>query len=204
MATNLERQRQEQLRIQELAHEEAQRLRALGVDENDEAIQECIDAWWDAEDDIKEINESIVDNVLEPFDEFIEYADDFDLWDRFDFTKVDYLRQKIAALNRLLEQGVLTLREYTELLRETQLDIYNEQKDAITEIIEKTMELVRQEAEDKIDALEEQIDDYQKIIDLKKESLEVARDEEDYEREVAERVAEIAKVQVGLDQRKWS
>lgn len=55
----------------------------------------------------------IVDNVLEPFDEFIEYADDFDLWDRFDFTKVDYLRQKIAALNRLLEQGVLTLREYT-------------------------------------------------------------------------------------------
>lgn len=200
MATNLERQRQEQLRIQELAHEEAQRLRALGVDENDEAIQECIDAWWDAEDDIKEINESIVDNVLEPFDEFIEYADDFDLWDRFDFTKVDYLRQKIAALNRLLEQGVLTLREYTELLRETQLDIYNEQKDAITEIIEKTMELVRQEAEDKIDALEEQIDDYQKIIDLKKESLEVARDEEDYEREVAERVAEIAKVQEKINQ----
>ena len=95
MATNLERQRQEQLRIQELAHEEAQRLRALGVDENDEAIQECIDAWWDAEDDIKEINESIVNNVLEPFDEFIEYADDFDLWDRFDFTKVDYLRQRL-------------------------------------------------------------------------------------------------------------
>lgn len=200
MATNLERQRQEQLRIQELAHEEAQRLRALGVDENDEAIQECIDAWWDAEDAIKEINESIVDNILEPFDEFIEYADDFDLWDRFDFTKVDYLRQKIAALNRLLEQGVITLREYTELLRETQLDIYNEQKDAITEIIEKTMELVRQEAEDKIDALEEQIDDYQKIIDLKKESLEVARDEEDYEREVAERVAEIAKVQEKINQ----
>ena len=200
MSTNLERQRQEQLRIQELAHEEAQRLRALGVDENDEAIQECIDAWWDAEDDIKEINESIVDNVLEPFDEFIEYADDFDLWDRFDFTKVDYLRQKIAALNRLLEQGVLTLREYTELLRETQLDIYNEQKDAITEIIEKTMELVRQEAEDKVDALEEQIDDYQKIIDLKKESLDVSRDEEDYEREVAERVAEIARVQEKINQ----
>lgn len=200
MATNLERQRQEQLRIQELAHEEAQRLRALGVDENDEAIQECIDAWWDAEDDIKEINDSIVENVLEPFDEFIEYADDFDLWDRFDFTKVDYLRQKIAALNRLLEQGVLTLREYTELLRETQLDIYNEQKDAITEIIEMTMELVRQEAEDKIDALEDQIDDYQKIIDLKKESLDVSRDEEDYEREVAERVAEIARVQEKINQ----
>lgn len=200
MSTNLERQRQEQLRIQELAHEEAQRLRALGVDENDEAIQECIDAWWDAEDDIKEINDSIVENVLEPFDEFIEYADDFDLWDRFDFTKVDYLRQKIAALNRLLEQGVLTLREYTELLRETQLDIYNEQKDAITEIIEMTMELVRQEAEDKIDALEDQIDDYQKIIDLKKESLDVSRDEEDYEREVAERVAEIARVQEKINQ----
>ena len=56
------------------------------------------------------------------------------------------------------------------------------------------------------DALEEQIDDYQKIIDLKKESLEVARDEEDYEREVAERVAEIAKVQekIWIPSSMWS
>lgn len=200
MSENLEKQIEEQRKIQQLAHDEAQRLRELGVDENDDAIQECIDAWWDAEESIRDINSKIADNVLDTFDDFIEYADDFDLWADLDFTKVDYLKQKIAAINKLFKDGVLTLKEYNELLRETQLDIYNEQKDALEEIIEKTMELVRQEAEDQIDALEDQIDKYKKIIDLKKEALSTSKDEEDYERDVAKRVAEIAKIQAKIAQ----
>lgn len=200
MSENLEKQIEEQRKIQQLAHDEAQRLRELGVDENDDAIQECIDAWWDAEESIRDINSKIADNVLDTFDDFLEYADDFDLWADFDFTKVDYLKQKIAAINKLFKEGVLTLKEYNELLRETQLDIYNEQKDALEEIIEKTMELVRQEAEDQIDALEDQIDKYKKIIDLKKEALATSKDEESYEKEVAKRVAEIAKIQAKIAQ----
>lgn len=200
MSENLEKQIEEQRKIQQLAHDEAQRLRELGVDENDDAIQECIDAWWDAEESIRDINSKIADNVLDTFDDFIEYADDFDLWADLDFTKVDYLKQKIAAINKLFKDGVLTLKEYNELLRETQLDIYNEQKDALEEIIEKTMELVRQEAEDQIDALEDQIDKYKKIIDLKKEALATSKDEESYEKEVAKRVAEIAKIQAKIAQ----
>lgn len=200
MSENLEKQIEEQRKIQQLAHDEAQRLRELGVDENDDAIQECIDAWWDAEESIRDINSKIADNVLDTFDDFIEYADDFDLWADLDFTKVDYLKQKIAAINKLFKDGVLTLKEYNELLRETQLDIYNEQKDALEEIIEKTMELVQQEAEDQIDALEDQIDKYKKIIDLKKEALATSKDEESYEKEVAKRVAEIAKIQAKIAQ----
>lgn len=200
MSENLEKQIEEQRKIQQLAHDEAQRLRELGVDENDDAIQECIDAWWDAEESIRDINSKIADNILDTFDDFIEYADDFELWADLDFTKVDYLKQKITAINKLFKDGVLTLKEYNELLRETQLDIYNEQKDALTEIIEKTMELVRQEAEDQIDALEDQIDKYQKIIELKKEALATSKDEESYEKEVAKRVAEIAKIQAKIAQ----
>ena len=200
MTENLNKQLQAQKAIQRAAVEEADRLRAMGLDENDEAVQECIDTWWDAESAIRDINSQIADNVLEVFDDFIEYADGFELWSDLDFTKVDYLKQKIAAINKLFKDGVLTLREYNSLLRETQLEIYNEQKDALTEIIEMTMELVRQEAEDKVEALEQQIEDYKKIIELKKKSLATSEEEEDYEKEVAKRVAEIAEIQAKIAQ----
>ena len=200
MGDNLERQLAEQKAIQEAAHKEAQRLRALGVDENDDAIQECVDTWWGAYDAIQDINSRIADNVLSVYDDFIEYADDFDMWSNFNFTKVDYLKQKLKEINRLFAEGVLTLKEYNSLLKDVGVEIYNEQKEALTTIIEMTMELVRQEAEDKIDALEEQISDFQKIIDLKKESLRVSKDEEDYQTEVAKRVKEIAEKQAKLAQ----
>ena len=200
MSENLNKQLEAQRAIQRAAAEEADRLRATGLDENDEAIQECIDSWWDAESAIRDINSQIADDALSVFDDFIEYADGFELWGDLDFTKVDYLKQKIAAINRLFEEGTLSLKEYNTLLRETQLEIYNEQKEALTEIIEMTMELVRQEAEDHVDALEQQISDYKKIIELKKQALSLSNEEEDYEKEVAKRVAKIADVQAKIAQ----
>lgn len=200
MTENLNKQLQAQRAIQRAAVEEADRLRAMGLEENDEAIQECIDTWWDAENAIRDINGQIAENILGVFDDFIEYADGFELWGDLDFTKVDYLKQKIAAINKLFKDGVLTLKEYNSLLRETQIEIYTEQKEALTEIIEMTMELVRQEAEDKVEALEQQIEDYQKIIELKKKSLATSEEEEDYEKEVAKRVAEIAEIQAKIAQ----
>lgn len=200
MAENLQRQLAEQTAIQEAAHKEAQRLRALGVDENDEAIQKCIDMWWDAYNDIQDINSKIADNVLSVYDDFIERADDFDLWNSFDFTRVDYLKRKLKETNRLYQEGILNLKEYNELLREVGVEIYNEQKDALEEIIERTMDLIRQETEDHIEALEDQIDAFRKIIELKKESLRASKDEDDYQAEVAKRVKEIADKQAKLAQ----
>lgn len=200
MAENLQRQLAEQTAIQEAAHKEAQRLRALGVDENDEAIQKCIDMWWDAYNDIQDINSKIADNVLSVYDDFIERADDFDLWNSFDFTRVDYLKRKLKEINRLYQEGILNLKEYNELLREVGVEIYNEQKDALEEIIERTMDLIRQETEDHIEALEDQIDAFRKIIELKKESLRASKDEDDYQTEVAKRVKEIADKQAKLAQ----
>lgn len=200
MNENLEKQLAEQKKLQELAHKEAQRLRELGVDENDEAIQKCIDMWWDAYDDIQDINSKIADNILSTYDDFIDYADDFDLWSGFDFSKVDYLKRKLAEINRLFDEGVITVERYNELLQEVGSDIYSTQKDALDDIIKRTMDLIKQESEDHVDALKDQIDAYKKIIELKKESLKATKDEDDYQKEVAKRVKEIAEKQAKLAQ----
>ena len=78
-------------------------------------------------------------------------------------------------------------------------DVYQEQADALDDILDKTMDLVRYETEQRIDALEKQIDAYQRIVDLKKESLEKSKSEEDYEEEVANKVAKIAELQARID-----
>ena len=202
---NLERQREEQLEIQRAAHEEAERLRALGVDENDEAIQACISAWWDAENNIRSINQQITDTILGEYDELISYMDDFDLWDNDNLsapTKLDYLEEKLAKIKELYEAGVLSYQEYVDLTNETALDIYNLKKDAIDEIIDKTMEMIKQEKEDQIEALEEQIDKYSEIIDLKKESLELEKEEEDYRKSVEDKIKEIASLESRINQLK--
>lgn len=200
MAENLQAQLAYQKEIQRAAVEEANRLRAMGYDENDDFIQDCIDAWWDAESSIRDINAQIAEDALSAYDEFVENADDFDLWGKMDFTKVDYLKKKLAEINRLWKEGVLTLEEYNNLLRETNLSIYQEQKAALDDIIERTMDLIRQESEDQVSALEDQIDKYREIIELKKESLKASYDEDDYQREVAKRVKEIAEKREKINQ----
>ena len=59
MLDNLYKQLEEQKKIQEEAHKEERRLRDLGLDENDEAIQDCINAWWGAYNDIQDINRKL-------------------------------------------------------------------------------------------------------------------------------------------------
>lgn len=75
-----------------------------------------------------------------------------------------------------------------------------DQQDALDEILKLTQDLIEHETEERIDAIEEEIDAYRKIIDLKKEALETTRDENDYMDSVAEKTAEIAKLQAQMDQ----
>lgn len=127
MTENLRKQYDEQRKIQEAAHNEAQRLRQMGVDENDEAIQECIKAWWSAEDAIQEINSKIEENILNTYDDFLDMADKFDLWDYMDFSKVDYLQEKLGAVNQLLTEGTISLKEYNAQLKEIGQALYEAQ-----------------------------------------------------------------------------
>lgn len=172
MSKNLEKQLDYQTKIQQEAHKEAERLRALNVDENDEAIQACIDAWWKADDAIQKINQQIEESILGTYDDFIDMANEFDLWEYMDFSKVDYLREKLAEINRLLENGTISLKEYNAQLKEWNSDMFAAQKERFSaqqdEIKKRSDDTVkRYKAE--IDALKDQktatSDYYDSVVD---------------------------------------
>lgn len=161
MSENLQKQLSYQKKIQEEAHKEAQRLRKLGVDENDEAIQSCIDAWWKADDAIQEINSRIEESILSTYDDFIDLADEFDLWEYMDFTKVDYLKAKLDDINKLLREGTISLKEYNELLKQWNVDMFNAQK----QLIQQQQDDVKKRSEDVIKGYENKI----KLLEKKKD-----------------------------------
>lgn len=168
MSDNLQKQLSYQKKIQEEAHKEAERLRKLGVDENDEAIQSCIDAWWKADDAIQEINSRIEESILSTYDDFIDLADEFDLWDYMDFTKVDYLRAKLDDINKLLKEGTISLKEYNTLLRQWNVDMFNAQK----ELIQKQQDDVKEQSEKVIKSYEAEI----KALEKRKDDVEAYYD----------------------------
>lgn len=73
--------------------------------------------------------------------------------------------------------------------------VLEDTKDALDTILDLTMDLVEYEVNQEIDALEEQKEKYRDIIELKKEALQTTKEENDYNKEVAKKVAEIAKLQ---------
>lgn len=168
MSTNLQKQLDYQKKIQEEAHKEAERLRRLGVDENNEAIQDCIDAWWKADDAIQEINSKIEESILSTYDDFIDLADEFDLWDYMDFTKVDYLKAKLDDINKLLKEGTISLKEYNELLRKWNVDMFNAQK----QLIQQQQEDVKKRSDEVVKAYETEI----KALDKRKDEVEAYYD----------------------------
>lgn len=168
MSTNLQKQLEYQKKIQEEAHKEAERLRRLGVDENSEAIQDCIDAWWKADDAIQEINSKIEESILSAYDDFIDLADEFDLWDYMDFTKVDYLKAKLDDINKLLREGTISLKEYNELLRQWNVDMFNAQK----QLIQQKQEDVKKRSDEVVKGYEAEI----KALDKRKDEVEAYYD----------------------------
>ncbi len=148
MGENLKKQLDYQVKIQREAERELERLAELGMDANDDAAQDVIDTWYEAERAIREISQKIADDVLEPYDDFIDLADQFELWDYMDFTKVDYLRDKLEAVNKLLEDGTITLKEYNEQLKDVSYAIYEAQK----ELYEKEKESISERYDALVDA----------------------------------------------------
>ena len=73
-------------------------------------------------------------------------------------------------------------------------------KDALDTILDLTMELIEYEVDQQVEALENQINKYKEIIDLKKEALNETKKENDYNKEVAKKIEEIAKIQSRINQ----
>lgn len=74
-------------------------------------------------------------------------------------------------------------------------EIYDNQADAIQNIIDITREMIEEEYQDSIDAIEKQTDAYNDLIDAKKKALRVDKEANDYNKKVAEKTKEIAKLQ---------
>lgn len=78
--------------------------------------------------------------------------------------------------------------------------LYDNQLSAIDKIIDLTKDMLKKEVDDQVDALQDQVDKYREIVSLKKKLLEQSSDEEDYEKQVAKIVKEIADLQESISQ----
>lgn len=67
------------------------------------------------------------------------------------------------------------------------------------DILKYVMDMLKQRIQDEIDALEDLKDQFGDLIDLKKESLNATKEESDYQKKVAQRIKEIAKLQAQID-----
>ena len=164
-----------------------------GLDENSDYVQELRDQYHKTCQDILSM-------VQDAYDSFKSYADDFEMWDSFDFTKIEFLEKNLEEIKKLYQEGTLGWKEYVEAYNEVAKELYDTKKESIETIIDMTMEMIEQEANDEIDALDDQIDKLNEIIDLKKKLLQDTKDEKDHEKQVAEAVSEIAKLQSKIAQ----
>lgn len=181
----------------ELRKEAEETLNTI-IDWND-ANQEAGESWWQLAQSIQDTREELADNAITIFDDFIEYMDAFELWANSNEDRVDLLIKKQNELNRLYEQGYLTIQQYQDLTLDTQQEIYEERRDAITEIIDLTEQMIKQEVEDQIEAIEEQIEAYRELINLRKEALEQNREEADHQDQVNEKVKELAEMRAQIN-----
>lgn len=164
-----------------------------GLDENSDYVQELRKQAADA-------GKALLDAITESFDQFMSYADDFNIWKDLDFTKLEYLEKLLNDIDALYLKGAISWKEYVEAHNNVAKQMYDAQKDSIETIIDMTMEMIEQEAEDKVDALEKQKDAYQDIIDLKKKELNIGKEQDNHDREVEEKIKETAKLQSRISQ----
>ena len=193
---------------------------AYGLTEASDYVQEL-------QDKLSSLQDDLLSAVQSPYEKYISYMDDFDLWGKagseaFDamassigraedavvklskqlkgVSKLDALKEQLKAIDQLYKDGKLSWEKYVSAHNNVAKNIYDTQKDSLQTILDLTMEMIKQEAEDQVEAIEKQVEAYQKIIDLKKQLLQDAADEEDHEDQVAEKVKEIAELQSKIAQ----
>lgn len=170
MGENLKKQLDYQVKIQREAERELERLAQLGMDANSEAAQDVIDTWYDAEKSIRDISQKIQESILQPYEDFIDLADKFDIWEYMDFTKVDYLRMELQEVNNMLANGTMSLKEYNSQLKQLSYAIYDAQKELFDKQkadVEAAKDEVVKGYKSDIDSLKdqkEQIEDYYKTV----------------------------------------
>ena len=170
-----------------------------------------IDDDW-VQDLITKVNtykKALADLRIEEYDKLIEYNDQFDVWNHVSYTKLDKLKEKLAAINEQYIKGLVSYQEWYDAFVNTASSIYDIQRDAIDALLDTVLDAIKAQHEAQMDAieeqrdaqikaLEEQRDAYNDLIEAKKLLLEESRDEANYEREVEKRVKSIADLQARI------
>ena len=177
---------------------------AQGMTIDDDWVQELIGK-------VGEYKKALADLRIEGYDKLIEYNDEFDVWNKVSYTKLDKLKEKLAAINEQYIAGLRTYQDWYEIFTKTASEIYEIQRDALDAVLDEMLGAIKQGYESEIDmiedvadakvkALEDEKTAYAEIIALKKKLLEDTKDEANYERQVADKVREIAKLQERISQ----
>lgn len=82
----------------------------------------------------------------------------------------------------------------TDALRE-QKELLEDQADALDDLLKYVKEMIKQEVKNQIKALEDQVSAYKKIVNLQKESLKLEREKDDYNKNVKNKINDIAELQ---------
>ena len=103
--------------------------------------------------------------------------------------------QKIKDLSGDVVLNMDDIREDAEKITEELQD----QEEALDKIVDLTQEMIKSETNDHIKAIEKEVDLFREIVDLKRQSLEETRDEESYQRDVNDKLKEMADLQTRID-----
>lgn len=119
-----------------------------------------IDDDW-VQDFITKVNtykKALADLRIEEYDKLIEYNDKFDVWNHVDYTKLDKLKEKLAAINDQYIAGLRTYQDWYEIFTKTASEIYEIQRDALDELLSSMQDALEQQIEDQIQGIEDASD----------------------------------------------
>lgn len=103
--------------------------------------------------------------------------------------------QNINAIRALADSAVQSIGKTVSGVTEELEKMQN----GLSDILDYVMDMLKQRIQNQIDGLEDMKDAYSEIIGLKKESLQASKDEADYQKGMASKMREIAKLQARID-----
>lgn len=197
-------------------HSQAEWFRGEGLDDNSEYVQECIKGWWKLEDENKDLNQDMIDNDRDAFDDRLQISEDY-IDERNDLNDWG-ADSEIAALQRVLDwmdewyaQGLIDYEYYwekrTEIAkRKSQAekevlqnafqeasDMFQEQKDTLDDDIDKIINLVVDRIDRHIAELEDELDNINNYYNTQIELVQKANEELDEQIQKEQLLDNIAK-----------
>ncbi len=189
---------------QALYHEMANEYRAFNYDEDSDEIQDLQSKWRDSAKEIYEIEKDIaetrregIQSRIDDYDWFIDQAGEESEEARHKYTLralgdevnlYDDIASRIAECNRELKNGAINVDEIKEELA----DLREQQKDAISKIIEYMHALYDVEYEKIDDKIEDIKDDNDAIVDSLEEQIDALEKEKDKLEDISDKYKQAA------------